>query len=51
LVNEKNAGATLDRSDRTHINGQGGELMRGTAEAAVVDGKVRRVYLGDAFSR
>jgi lipopolysaccharide export system ATP-binding protein len=50
LITDHNVRETLDIIDRVSIISAGSVLFEGTAEAAVHDPEVRRVYLGEMFA-
>ena len=51
LITDHNVRETLEIVDRAYILHDGGVLMSGTAEDVVANENVRRVYLGESFSR
>jgi len=51
LITDHNVRDTLDIIDRAYILHDGTVMREGTPEAIVADPHVRRVYLGDRFSR
>ena len=51
LITDHNVRETLEIVDRAYILHDGSVLMSGTAEEVTGDENVRRVYLGESFSR
>ena len=51
LITDHNVRDTLDIVDRAYILHDGMVLMEGTPDEIVADDKVRKVYLGESFSR
>jgi lipopolysaccharide export system ATP-binding protein len=51
LITDHNVRETLEIVDRAYILHDGGVLMSGTPDEVVGDAGVRRVYLGEGFSR
>jgi lipopolysaccharide export system ATP-binding protein len=49
LITDHNVRETLDIIDRVSIMSNGAVLFEGTAEAAIQDSEVRRVYLGEMY--
>ena len=49
LITDHNVRETLDITDRVSIISSGSVLFEGTAEEAVHDPDVRRVYLGENY--
>ena len=51
LITDHNVRETLEIVDRAYILHDGGVLMSGSPDEVVANENVRRVYLGDSFSR
>lgn len=51
LITDHNVRETLEIVDRAYILHDGGVLMSGTPDEVTADENVRRVYLGESFSR
>ena len=51
LITDHNVRETLEIVDRAYILHDGGVLMSGSPDEVVANDNVRRVYLGDSFSR
>ena len=51
LITDHNVGETLDITDRAYIIVDGKILTAGTADELTADEQVRRIYLGERFSR
>ena len=50
LITDHNVRETLDIIDRVSIISSGSVLFEGTADEAVADAEVRRVYLGEMYA-
>lgn len=51
LITDHNVRETLEITDRAYIIVEGKILTDGTADELIADEQVRRIYLGERFSR